>query len=221
MKRANLCVSAVLVVALACGCANGSKHANTRNRQAVISLNTTANDEAAGPDERCRAVFSLFQQFIKPGSTPSEIHEVLTDTRWLAQTNIQGIYVVTGWVPVEWEPGKDTSFVVSVLPQLKPSSGRPPNLGYHIYFTLAGGASRSEESAFAILTSRQTRDSKAVLKEFALCYSDGTIERVTKSGSRKFNIWANHTIQRMRASRLAQLRFVRPGRLALTADGSR
>jgi len=63
-----------------------------------------------------------------------------------------------------------------------------------IYFTLADGASRSEESTFGILAGQQTWDSKAVLKEFALCYPDGTIEHVTKSGSRKFNMWANTRI---------------------------
>ena len=181
-----LAVAVGLVVVLACGCAHTPLRGSSQNTEAIAALNATANDEAADPDQRCRAVFSLFQQFIKPGSTPSEIHEVLTDTRWLAQTNIYGIYTLLGWIPVECQWDKETPFVVHVLPQIKPSTGRPPNLGYCIYFTFAGGDSRSEESVFAILTGRDTSDSKAVLREFALCYPDGTIERVTKSGTHKF-----------------------------------
>ena len=174
------------VAALAFGCAHTPPRGSTQNTETIAALNATANDEAADPDQRCRAVFSLFQQFIKPGSTPSEIHEVLTDTRWLARTNIYGIYTLLGWIPVECQWDKETPFGVQVLPQIKPSTGRPPNLGYCIYFTLAGGESRSEDSAFAILTGRGTSDSKAVLREFALCYPDGTIVRVTKSGIHKF-----------------------------------
>jgi len=173
-----------LVVALACGCAHGPQRASTEHTQAVASLNAIANDESAAPDKRCRAVFSLFLQFIKPGSTPSEIHRVLTDTRWLAQTNVEGVYVVAGHIPVDCDFEEETAFVISVLPERVPSSGRPPNLGYYIYFTLAGGARRSEESAFGILAGRAAPDSKAVLKEFALCYPDGTVECVTKTGAR-------------------------------------
>jgi hypothetical protein len=36
-----------------------------------------------------------------------------------------------------------------------------------------------------------------------------------------YAVTANHTIQRMGASRSVQLRFVRHGRLAPTADGDR
>ncbi|HEU6447185.1 MAG TPA: hypothetical protein VFV23_01950 [Verrucomicrobiae bacterium] len=155
----------------------------------IASLNATANNAKAAPDERCRAIFSLFREFIKPGSTPAEVHKVLADTRWLEQTNILGIYVLGGLIPVKWELGHDTPFVLAVLPRTKPSTGQPPNLGYHLYFTLAGEADRSSESAFAILTGRQTSDTNAVLKEFALCYPDGMIEHVTKSGIRSFNFW--------------------------------
>ena len=81
----------------------------------------------------------------------------------------------------------DTRFVVSILPAIKPSRRHAPNLGYHIYFTLSGGASRSEESAFAILKGREPSDGKARLVEFALCYPDGTIERVLKRGVQRFN----------------------------------
>lgn len=190
-----LSVTVGLVAVLACGCAHSPQRASIQHTESVAALNATANDAAAAPDQRCRAVFSLFQHYIKPGSTPSEIHEVLTDTRWLVRTNIHGFYTLLGWIPVECKFG-DTAFVVSVLPQIKPSTGRPPNLGYCIYFTLAGGDSRSEESAFAILTGRQSSDSKAILREFALCYPDGMIERITKSGSRKFNMWANNALER-------------------------
>jgi hypothetical protein len=176
---------------LASGCAHYSPRTNILSAQTVASLNAIANDIGADPDERCSAIFSLFRHFIKPGSTPHEIQAVLTDTRWLEQTNVHGVYLLAGWIPVQWEFGRDTPFVVFVLPASKPSSGRPPTLGYHVYFALAGGASRSEESAFGILTGQQTWDRKAILKEFALCYPDGTIERVTKSGTRKFNMWSN------------------------------
>jgi hypothetical protein len=185
-----------VVAVLACGCAHGPGHVSRQKLEAVASLNTTANDQSADPDKRCRAVFSLFEQFINPGSTPSDIHEALTDTRWLAQTNVHGVYFLSGWIPVDAKFGEDTAFVISIMPQFKPSSGRPPNLGYHIYFTLAGSSSRSEQSAFDILSGQQTWDAKAVLKEFALCYPDGTIRIITKTGSRKFNMWANHRRQR-------------------------
>ena len=179
--------SAILVLAIATGCAHRSIDSKASSEFTISSLNAKANDQATGPDERCLSIFSLFRDFIKPGSGPNEIHAALTDTRWLEQTNILGIYVLAGWIPVDWEFGKETPFVVSVLPRIKPSSGRPPNLGYHVYFTLAGGASRSAESAFAILTGQQRWNTNAVIREFALCYPDGTIECVTRSGVRRFN----------------------------------
>ena len=81
----------------------------------------------------------------------------------------------------------DTSFVISVLPQLKPSIGMPPNQGYHIYFTLAGGSfPPGGVRHLQFLQISKEWDPKAVLKEFALCAIQiGTIEQVTKSGSRK------------------------------------
>ena len=160
---------------------------NTPSPQTVASLNATANDTAATPDERCNAIFSLFRHFIKPGSTAPEIHSVLTDTRWLEQTNIHGIYLLGGMIPVDCDFRHETPFVVSVLPALKPSGGWPPNAGYCIYFTLGGGASRSRESAYAVLTGLQSVDTNAVLKEFALCYPDGTVEHIRKWGTRRFN----------------------------------
>jgi hypothetical protein len=163
---------------------------NQLETQSIASLNAIANDNSADPDQRCLAIFSLFQQFVKSASTPSDISAALTDTRWLEKTNIHGFYVLSGWIPVNTDFGTDMPFVVAVLPSVKPSTGRPPNLGYHIYFTLAGRASRSEESAFAILTGQANWDTKALLQEFALCYPDGTIERTTKSGSRKFNMYS-------------------------------
>lgn len=152
----------------------------------ILSLNAKANNPAAGPDERCLSIFALFRDFIKPGCTPQEIHGVLTDTRWLELTNILGIYVLAGWIPVDFKGGRETPFVVSVLPAIKPSTGRPPNLGYHIYFTLTGGASRPAKSAYGILTGEHAWDTNTQLVEFALCYPDGTIECVTKSGTRRF-----------------------------------
>jgi hypothetical protein len=152
----------------------------------VAALNTTANNHAANPDERCISVFMLFRQFIKPGSTPQQIHEVLTNTEWLEQTNILGIYFLAGWIPVQWDYRNETPFAVSVLPSIKPPVGTPPNLGYHIYITLSGRA-RSEKSAFAMLTGQSPLDPKARLMEFALCYPDGTIEHISKGGVQKFN----------------------------------
>ena len=180
---------ALLVLVLACGCAHNLPRASLSTGQTVARFNAIANNLAADPDERCRAIFSLFQDFIKPDSVPHDIQAVLTDTRWLDRTNLIGIYVLAGSIPVDLDSLDVTPFVISVLPAVKPPKGRPPNLGYQIYFTLAGEYCRSEKSAFAIITGKQTWDEKAVLKQFALCYPDGTIERVTRLGTRQSNMW--------------------------------
>ena len=182
--RTSIC--AFLVFLLASGCANHSVQTKISGTQTIATLNAKANNIDAASDERCKAIFTLIEQFMKPGSSPQEIQSVLTDTRWLEQTNVHGIYTVAGWIPVDWKVGHDTPFVLFVLPVVNPSSGRPPSLDYHVYFTLTGGGSRSEESAYDILTGRQSSERNALLKEFALCYPDGTIERVSKSGKHSF-----------------------------------
>ena len=176
-----------LCLALVVGCATKSSRTNAASGQTIASLNAAANDPAADAEKRCNSVFTIFRDFIKPGSTQQEIHEVLTDTAWLERTNIVGFYFLAGWIPVDCDFQHDTAFVVSILPTLKPSTGRPPNLGYCIYFTLSGDGRRSEESAFTILTRQGASEAKVRMMEFALCYPDGTIEHVSKHKTVKFN----------------------------------
>ncbi len=179
MKSSCASCCAILVVSFAAGCAQPELLVGSASAPSIASLNATANDAEQVPDDRCLAVFSLFKDFIKPGSTPREIQAVLTDARWLNQADLRGIYILAGWIPVRTHH-RGTEFVIEVLPKIKPSTGRPPNCGYHIYVALSGV--ESEESAYAILTGQPTDDAQAVLDEFALCYPDGRIEVYTESG---------------------------------------
>jgi hypothetical protein len=165
---------------LAGGCAAPLEvSADSTSPPSISYLNATANDAEETPDERCLAIFSLFKDFIKPGSTPREIQAVLTDTRWLEPKNLRGFYILLGWIPVQTHQS-GTAFVIEVLPKVKPSTGRPPMCGYHIYVALSGV--HSDESAYATLTGQPTHDTQVILDEFALCYPDGRIEVFTAAG---------------------------------------
>ena len=76
-----------------------------------------------------------------------------------------------------------------------------------------------EEFGFDILTADRRKihvgfEEKDPTRRLSGAELDKALLKIIKQSS-------NHAMQRMRASRLAQLAFVRPRRLALTADGGR
>jgi hypothetical protein len=150
---------------------------NAKAKAEVIArLNEAANDSTRTAGERSQAVFRLFRGFIKPGSSVQDIPGVLTEPSWLERTRIHGAYVVTGWLPVDWDHFKDTAFVLHLFPE-----GDKPS-AWHIYFTLSGASQRPERSAMEILRGQRLWDTNTRLAEFALCYPDGLIEKVTAEG---------------------------------------
>jgi hypothetical protein len=143
--------------------------------EVIARLNEAANDPARTTGERALAVFSLFRGFVKPGSLARDIREIVTDPRWLDHTRIYGVYVLAGWVPVNFD-FEDTAFSLHLFPE-----GEKP-VAWCVYITLSGAAQRPEKSAMEILRGQRQWDTNTRLVEFALCHPGGLIEHVTMQG---------------------------------------
>jgi hypothetical protein len=148
-------------------------HTVLTSAESIAALNTIANNLGNHRAERARAVFKLFANYIKPGQTAAEVHKVLTDTAWLQDTNLHGVYDIAGWVPVELTT-EDTVFGLKLF-----SEATDSNLGpWMIWFRLTGH-DRTEKEACAFLRGDMTLVGKPQIVEFALCFPS---ERPLHSG---------------------------------------
>lgn len=186
---------AMLIAALASGCGyvpnRNTSVVDTAREEAATSLNATANDITKSPEERCEAIFALFRDHIKPGSAARDMQAVLTNTNWLERDNLRDVIlssVSTGLTPVRSGRG-NAAFVLDVLPVSGPSDGSSPRARYCIYFTLSGKDSHTENEAVAFLQGTTPHDQKTFLKEFTLCYPDGRIVQVDKSGAKETKLY--------------------------------
>src|SRR5437870_4920861 len=61
------------------------------------SLNRTASDPTAKRSDRAAAVFALFKQHIKPGTSPRQMKELLRDNGWIDEAKVYYIAILGGW----------------------------------------------------------------------------------------------------------------------------
>ena len=54
----------------------------------IEELSRRANDAGADRDERCRAIFELFANHVKPGFGPADMARVMLDPRWIDEAEI-------------------------------------------------------------------------------------------------------------------------------------
>jgi len=169
-RTASTIFSSVLVVALL-GCAHDRGEKLSWNDQTILprgesvtSLTARANDAASDRADRARAIFALFAHHIRPESSASEVHRVLTDATWLQDTHLYGVRALGGWVPVEMT-FEDTVFCIHLLPVEKEKGWSP----WVIYFRLSGKL--RDEDALAFLRGESVTGNPKLV-EFALCYPD-------------------------------------------------
>lgn len=191
------------------------------SERTIPELDTLANDSRASEMDRARAVFNLFAQHVRPGSTSVEFQSVVSITNWLRDCRLNGVYSLAGWIPVEMASG-DTVFSLALFPV-------PSDKGslWVVYFRLSGNLREGDAQAF--LAGDAPAGSKTRMLEFALCFPHSTspgllpgrIERFSSRGIHVYSEWlANPSIQRTGASRSTRVRLLAQGRLAATVDAA-
>lgn len=145
----------------------------TRTRK-IASLNAVANDTSADPDVRCLAISRLFEDFVQPGCTIAELRTVLTDLRWLERTNLHGVVVIGGAIPVDFGRGP----VFYIL--LRTAASR----GDAVYLAFSENGPSSDDECLALLKHGSNHDAQVRLVEFAVCWQDGYTDVFTKDGKR-------------------------------------
>ena len=164
------------------GAANAlNEHTILPQGESVAFLTSLANDPSNSQEVRARAVFTLFGRHIQPGSSASEVHDVLTDTAWLKENNLKGVRILGGWVPVEFT-AEDTIFSIALFPADSAGGWSP----WVIYLRLSGHI--QDEEALKFLRGAPGIG-RIKLLEFALCFPSppnqtGRIEMYTPKGLR-------------------------------------
>ena len=192
MRTVNTILSVLSVMALL-GCAHRSEsvswndHTILPGGESIASLNALASNQESNRADRARAIFTLFAHHIRPGFSAGEVHRILTDTNWMSEINLYGVYALGGWVPVEMT-FEDTVFCLDLFPAEMDKQWSP----WAIYFRLSGttpeGPGRRKEEALAFLHGDTTVQGNPKLLEFALCFPEqpetrrGRIERFSRLG---------------------------------------
>jgi hypothetical protein len=147
----------------------------------IAQLNRVADDASLARETRAEAIFSLFANNVKPPGGAVAMSEIFRCNNWLSDTNLEGVYIVTGWVPIDWT-FSDTAFCLRLFPDKEGLSQ------WTIYFSLSGSC-RTAEEARAFLRRAQDLKGNPRLKEFALCFPPekesellGRIERFSEMG---------------------------------------
>ncbi len=171
LRHVHLFIVCVLVGVSFFGCAHDRREMLSWSDRTILphgesveSLNAMANTAAAGRAKRARAIFTLFADHIRPGASTTEVHRALANTTWLKETNLYGVRVLGGWVPVEMALG-DTVFCIHLFPVEMNKQWSP----WVIYFRLSGQL--RDEDAKAILRGESVANDTRLV-EFALCYPE-------------------------------------------------
>lgn len=129
--------------------------------ESIASLNQRANDSIKPQAERASAVFTLFAQHIRPGSSVDAVRRVFTDTTWLREIHLAGVRELAGKVPVEYSL-EDTVFCMHLFPAEAEEQWSP----WVVYFRLSG--QQRDEDGLAFLKGEHLAGNPKLL-EFALC----------------------------------------------------
>jgi hypothetical protein len=156
----------------------------------IPALNETANSTTNTPEDRGRAIFTLFGRYLQPDCSSSEFHQVFTDVGWLQKARLYPLGGYTGWVPIEESsPSEDAVFVLDLFPA--ESDARAQR--WEIYFRLTNRWKNDQwdYDALRFLQGSESAESVSKMAEFALCFphsiyhpnrSLGRIERFSTFG---------------------------------------
>jgi hypothetical protein len=169
--------AAVFMAVLVCVCARYTGATSSVPRpSAAVELPgerfiRVANDPAAKRSDRAAAVFALFKQYVKPGDGLRQVRRLLRNPGWLGEAKLCYFAILGGWIPVDIN-GEDRTYSLHLFAD---SEGHSE---WVIYFQLAGKSEWGQwnEDGFAFLRGNAGSKGESWVREFALCYPDGTIE---------------------------------------------
>lgn len=114
--------------------------ANTERR--IPELNRIANDRSRSVEDRFKAIYTLFVNYVRPGFDARDMGRVLLDTRWLDECTFRVNPIMTGYVPVDVI---DSAFCGSVCHISLFGAGKT-NAGWEICLGLSGHDSDTAEA---------------------------------------------------------------------------
>jgi hypothetical protein len=138
----------------------------------VAQLNQRAGTSGLSRDDRCKAVFELFDKHQKPGVTPDQARAVLTERAWIVVDD--PVTALGGWIPVDLS-FEDSTFVVHCYAEPTPRVNNMLWSDWVIYGRIQG---RTASNLREFLASTD----KLQLVEYALVYPDSRIEQYTPAG---------------------------------------
>lgn len=86
-------------------------------RYEVCELNAMANAKDCGRDQRCRAVFSLFRDYVKPGAGRSEMSHVVSASAWFNEVHVEKCTNGTQLIPSTLAPLGVSLFRLVLFPR--------------------------------------------------------------------------------------------------------
>ena len=143
--------------------------------QFAQSMAVIASDSNNKRDTRCSSVFALFENFIRSGCDAKNMAHTLGEATWFHGADLRRAGGVGGQLPI-YNGGEDEDvFWLSVLPDEQGQSD------WHIFFTLSRPSKHVVDDEDAQRFIRGTLPNEKIrLREFVLCYPDGTMRRFTK-----------------------------------------
>ena len=134
-------------------------------------LNRLANDPTVRRPDRAAAIFALFKQHIKPGDSLRQVRRVLRNSSWVEEAKLYYFAFLCGWIPVDINL-EDRTYSLHLF------ADRLGHSEWVIYFQLEGGSDwgKWNEDGIAFLQGKAGARGESKIKEFALCYPDGTID---------------------------------------------
>lgn len=106
---------------------------------------TPAARHAARIASRARKIFARFKNHVRIGMPSAAIAKALASSTWLKKTNLYGVYVLGGMVPVNISAPNSTVFCLHLFPN---SKGWSP---YVVYFRLSGKSGLTKQQGYAYL----------------------------------------------------------------------
>jgi hypothetical protein len=147
-----------------CTSSRAIEHPDRRSKRGRShKANQVANDSTLFVDDRGSAVFRLFES-LQPRSSVEDVRRVFSDSRWLDESRIHGIYFLAGTIPVDFD-FESTAFVL----QLFPEGANPCH--WCVYFTLSGDR-LPEEMAREFLGGQERQSKPTRLLQFAVRHNN-------------------------------------------------
>lgn len=175
----------VLLAFFGWGCAHRSTQPNTssyRTDQSITELNRIANSQELDTDQRAKAVFALFANFVHAGQAQS-LDDVFIDTGWFVESTLHPYGILGGSLPIGMGDGDSTAFGLFLFP--KSSSG------WTVFFRLSG-PSLSKEQGWRFFNGESQ---SLTIEEFCLRHHSRPsetrfdyYEHFSKKGMRAFNM---------------------------------